>query len=392
MDAQKLKVIISIDSIKYPITGIGRYTYELVRELSKNNGIKDLLFLRGAELIDGLPDFKEIHQGQSHSHLYKRKLKSFLQKSNLIFELYRHCNTWQQSNVLKRKKDYIYHSTNFFLPKFDGLKVATFHDLSPFKYPECNSKQHNKYLKKRLLHTINFADYLITDSEYTRKEISDYFNYPINKITAVPLACSDNYYPRDENELLGIFKQYDLSYKQYSLFVGTIEPRKNISSLIDAYALLPLALRRKYPLVITGYQGWKSEDIHQKMQKAEIEGWLHYLGYVPSDHLPLLYAGARIFIFPSLYEGFGLPLLESMASGTPVLSSHSSSLLEVGGEAVSFFDPLDVYGLSKLIEEGLEDEAWQQTAIKRGFEQVDKFSWERCAQETVAVYKKMRNK
>jgi alpha-1,3-rhamnosyl/mannosyltransferase len=177
-----------------------------------------------------------------------------------------------------------------------------------------------------------------------------------------------------------------LTVQGYSLFVGTVEPRKNLSALLDAYEGLPALQRSTYPLVIAGGRGWLSNDIHARMSKAASAGWLHYLSYVPQERLPALYSGARLFVYPSLYEGFGLPLLEAMASGVPVVCSNIPSLHEVAGDAARLVDPFDVAGLQAAISRGLEDEDWRDTAVQQGIQRAAGFTWQRCARQTVEVY------
>jgi glycosyltransferase involved in cell wall biosynthesis len=138
--------------------------------------------------------------------------------------------------------------------------------------------------------------------------------------------------------------------------------------------------------VLTGYQGWNSEALHDRMADAGRAGWARYLGFVSAEQLPLLFAGARLFVFPSLYEGFGLPVLEAMASGVPVVCSNASSLPEVAGGAAAMCDSGDVDALCRLILMGMEDDSWRNDAIKRGLDQAAKFSWQRCAKETIEAY------
>jgi alpha-1,3-rhamnosyl/mannosyltransferase len=233
------------------------------------------------------------------------------------------------------------------------------------------------------------ADALITDSEYTRRELADYFSWPIERIHTVPLASSAEFHPRSPEVLRDTLSRHGLEVDGYSLFVGTIEPRKNIDTLLDAYCRLPMAVRTRWPLILTGYHGWRNDAIHQRLETARREGWARYLGFVPSEELPLLFAGARLFTFPSLYEGFGLPVLEAMSSGVPVVCSNSSSLPEVAGDAALMCEPLDVEGLTALLQRGLEDESWRMTAIEQGLQHAAGFSWERCAMETLQVYHKV---
>jgi alpha-1,3-rhamnosyl/mannosyltransferase len=227
---------------------------------------------------------------------------------------------------------------------------------------------------------------LITDSEFTRQEILQHFTLPDSAVSAVHLACAEDFRPRSEREVFETLRNHGLRHRGYTFFSGTIEPRKNLDHLIDTYGRLPKPLRLEYPLVLCGHRGWKSEDIHVRIQRAQSEGWLHYLGYIDEATLPVLYSGARLFVFPSLYEGFGLPVLEAMASATPVICATSASLPEVAGDAAAMFDPLDVETLSDLLQQGLEDAGWQDAARARGLDQATRFTWRRCAQETARIY------
>lgn len=377
-----MKVVFSTDSIKYPLTGIGRYTYELARELQRNDDISELLFLQGRKIFRDFPSVKIESSAASG-------LKNAVKNSAIASELYRLSAPWLKSLALRPYQRFIYHSTNFYLPPRVNNAVATFHDLSIFKWPQCHPENRVRYMQKELLLTLKRANVLITDSEFTRKELAEYFNYPIEKIFSAPLASSGEFYPREYVSLQNLMTRLDLVAGQYTLFTGTIEPRKNITTLLDAYERLPLEFRSQYPLVICGFSGWNSESLHRRFELATQQGWLLYLGYLSSDDLPLLFSGARTFIFPSLYEGFGLPILEAMASGVPVVCSNAASLPEVLGESGLMCDALDVEGLTTAIIKSLEDEAWRNNAIATGLARAKTFSWKRCGQETIKAYKQV---
>jgi alpha-1,3-rhamnosyl/mannosyltransferase len=264
--------------------------------------------------------------------------------------------------------------------------------LSPFTWAHCHTPQIARYLQKELRQSLERANALITVSHCMRQELADYFNWPLQRIHAVPLASSPQFHPRSPDALRATLARHGLEPGGYSLFVGTIEPRKNIETLLDAYGRLPLALRQRWPLILSGYHGWRSEAIHNRIAQAQQQGWARYLGFVASEDLPLLFAGARLFTFPSHYEGFGLPVLEAMSSGVPVVCSNSSSLPEVAGPAALMCAPDDVEGLSALLRQGLEDEAWRAAAVQQGLLHAGGFSWERCAQATVEVYKSVRER
>ncbi|UXH41318.1 glycosyltransferase family 4 protein [Pseudomonas promysalinigenes] len=380
-----MKLILSVEPVRFPLTGIGRYTYELATRLQRSSEINDLQFFAGRRFLPSLPTAAD----QSDA---VHGLKRLVQKNAVAVEAYRRLMPYLRKRALKGHEDHLYHSPNYYLPPFAGPSVATFHDLSPFTWAHCHAPQIARFLQKELTLTLQRADALITDSHYTRQELADYFGWPIERIHAVPLASSPEFHPRSADSLREALARYGLQAGGYSLFVGTIEPRKNLETLLDAYGKLPVALRQRWPLILTGYHGWRSEAIHQRIAQAQQQGWARYLGFAASEDLPLLYAGARLFTFPSHYEGFGLPVLEAMSSGVPVVCSNSSSLPEVAGQAALMCAPGDVDGLSALLRQGLEDENWRLAAVQQGLTHAAGFSWERCAQATIEVYRKVSDK
>lgn len=377
-----MRVVFGTDSIKYPLTGIGRYTYELALELQNSAEILDLLFLHGKEISRNLPKVKIDSSATSG-------IKNIVKNSSVASELYRLSAPWLKSLALRPYNNFIYHSPNFYLPPKVDNAIATFHDLSIFTWPKCHPENRVRYMQKELLLTLKRAKVLITDSEFTRKELAEYFDYPIEKILSAPLASGADFYPRDYVILQRLMSRLGLVAGKYTLFTGTIEPRKNIATLLDAYEQLPPDMRRRYPLVICGFPGWNSEALHHRFELAAQQGWLLYLGYLSSDDLPLLFAGARTFLFPSLYEGFGLPVLEAMASGVPVVCSNAASLPEVLGDSGLMCDAMDVEGLNRAIVQSLEDENWRTRSITAGLAKANTFSWARCAQETIKAYQQV---
>jgi len=380
--SKSMKVILSIDSIKFPLTGIGRYTYELTKQLQLQPNLDLLLFANG-RVVPNLPAHKQINSKKTDW------LKNQLRKNELVTKTYQVLTGIKSQLSLKGHDGAIFHGPSFYLPNFDGYSVATFHDLSVFTHAQYHTPERVRFMQQELRFTLQRASLLITNSEYTRQELASYFGYPLNKIRTIPLACSDDFHPREAVITDLVLSRLGLNHGGYSLYTGTIEPRKNIDALLDAYSSLPDAIRRRWPLVLAGYRGWKSKRIHTRIGEAVSAGWLHYLGYVPNEDLPHLFAGARLFIFPSHYEGFGLPVLEALASGVPVVCSNASSLPEVAGEAALLFDPEDVDTLRELIITGLENESWRSTAIIKGLVQASTFSWKRCAEETIAVYQEL---
>lgn len=387
-----MKVILSVDPVKYPLTGIGRYTYELASRLQARDKL-ELLLLSNDRFVPELPSHAPAAANTSAYQLTLPVIKDWLyqrlRKSYLAVEAAKTIKDAISRRALNRHKDAVFHGPNFYLTRFDGPSVATFHDISVFTFSQYHPPERVRFMQRQMKLVMEGASMLITVSAFARAEIASYFAYPLDKIRAIPLACSADFHPRTELEASPVLKRHGLKYGGYTLFTGTVEPRKNIDGLLDAYSALPEATRRQWPLVIAGFHGWQSEQLHARIKAAADAGWAYYLGYVTNEDLPYLYAGARLFAFPSHYEGFGLPVLESMASGVPVVCSNSSSLPEVVGDAALTCDHDDVVTLRQWIARGLEDESWRAEAITKGLLRAAGFSWDKCADQTIQVYREL---
>lgn len=375
-----MKVVLSIDPIRFPLTGIGRYTYELARGLQQAK-LERLRFLRRSRLQSALP---ALDDGSPTAAM--PAWKRWAQRSRPAVFLFRALHSALQGRALRGLEDHVFHGPNFYLPPFAGRSVVTIHDLSVYLWPHTHPPERVRYMHAEIERSLQRAAALITNTQYTRIEVARFFGWPLERVHAVPLASGAEFRPRAHEDLRAELHPLGLAPGEYVLFTGTVEPRKNIGALLDAYSRLPVALRARWPLVIAGYRGWASEELHQRFDVAQREGWLKYLGFVPDQSFPVLMAGARLFAYPSLYEGFGLPVLEAMASGVPVVCSNAATLPEVAGSAAAFHSPEDVDSLSKLLRAGLEDEAWRTRAVEAGLQQAAKFSWDRCTRETLKVY------
>lgn len=376
-----MKIIISTDSIKFPVTGIGRYALELINNLKANPEIDAIKYLSGFKVVDDLPALV------NSPSISASKLKKQLRNSRLVSDIYRLTVPALKSYALKSYTDYIFHSPNYYIPPGHKKSCATFHDLSIFHFPEYHPKGRVHLMKKELHSSVSRAKFLITDSNFTKNEVSDFFNFDPERIVVAPLASSGDFLPRKENQCQQVLERYGLAYGQFTFFAGTIEPRKNIKNLLLAYQKLPLEMSLRFPLVISGYQGWESEELHRLFDIGSQRGWIKYLGYTDQQSLSVLFSACRAFLFPSRYEGFGLPVLEAMAAGTPVITSNVSSLPEVAGDAGLMVDPDDVDQLAQYISDIILNDSLRAELIDRGFLQNAKFSWVNCARETIKAYK-----
>jgi len=382
-----VKIILSVQPIKFPLTGIGRYTYELAKELERNSSINELKFIIGNNFTNKIPEAASHENKGINMNIYINKIKHMAAKNKYIVDLYRYYKSSSTAEPFKHVDGYIYHGPNFYVPKFRGTSVVTIHDLSVLTMPQFHPRERVLYLSREIEASLARSAMIITDSAYIKAEIVAHFNIPEDRIGVAKLACGEEFHPRSVQDTASVLKAYGLEYKVYTLYAGTIEPRKNLSALLEAYRRLPTPVRQRHPLVLAGYKGWNNTDIMTRIDRGRREGWVKYLGFVPNDELPILYAGAKLFAFPSLYEGFGLPVLEAMASGVPVLTSDRSSLPEVGGSAVLYTIPDDVEDMRNNLERGLFDDAWRDAAIIRGTAQASRFSWKKCAEDTIAVYR-----
>lgn len=379
-----MNVILGVDAIRYPLTGIGRYAYELAKGLSDSPDVATLRFFQGSRLMEVMPTGEVANVGRAD---LVRSFKLQLLKSPAVVATYRRFGGLLRRRALRFEKGALFHSPNYYLPSHPGPSVSTFHDMSVFRHPEFHPQERVRYMVKELDVALKRVNVVVTDSEHARGELLHYSGFSAQRVLTVPLAVSADFYPRSEIDCAAVLQGHGLSFQGYCLYAGTIEPRKNIARLLDAFEMLPLSLRNRFPLVVVGYRGWKSEALHERLVRAEAQGWARYLGFVSSDDLPIVYAGARAFAFPSIYEGFGLPVLEAMASGVPVVCSTASSLPEVAGDCALMCDPQDVEGLAVLLERAIIDSVWRDAVILRGVKRASDFSWDKTVVGTLAAYR-----
>ena len=254
MDAagKRLNVVFSTDCIKYPLTGIGRYAFELAKQLQERDQVL-LTFLHGTKIRDSLAVASESAQSV-------QSVKRRLQKSKAASEIYRLTYPLMKSIALRNFKGHIFHSPNYYLPPRVKHCVATFHDLSVFHWPQFHPAGRVHLMQKELRNTVTRAAMLITDSHYTKKELVDFFGIENDKISVAPLGYNEQFRPRQETEVRDILSKYQLKWRSFFLYTGTIEPRKNILTLLKAFDSLPHHAKRAFPLVICGNSFQKGRE------------------------------------------------------------------------------------------------------------------------------------
>lgn len=351
-----------------PPTGIGRYTTELSRELIALGG-EFFLYMPKPSILDDWP--------QSNVHVRACNFRGRMGKM-----------LWSQTvlpyQAAKDRVDVFWGATHRiprYLPK-SIARVVTIHDLV-WKYAGETMRPLSRYVEKRLMpEAISLADKIISDSSSTATAIAEEFPKAKNKVSVIHLGPMPMPAPADRVSLLpfGIDRPY-------FLFVGTLEPRKNLQRLLGAFSHIPEHIRAANLLVIAGGKGWGGVNINQMLVDMKLTQHVIAMGYVSDSQLSTLYAHARFFAMPSLYEGFGLPLVEAMACGVPVLTSNSSSMPEVAGDAGLLVDPLDEESIANGLMRLLTDHVYHASLAAKAKASAARFSWLKAARESMAVFK-----
>jgi glycosyltransferase involved in cell wall biosynthesis len=360
-----VNVTLVVDALGPQLSGIGRYVWELCSRVPLEPSVDRLDYFANGRLI---ADPRPLLGGEPGRN---------------VVRLPRSLRAW---SIRRRLRSSIVHGPNYFLPPQADSGIITLHDLSVFRYPETHPQDRIKDFERQFERSVDRATHVITDSETVRQEVLREFGIDQRNITAIPLGAGPQFHARSTTELDAHLKPLGLVPGGYALCVSTLEPRKKIAELIGAWRALPDPLRGSNPLVLAGAKGWLNDSLHDAVSDGVAAGWLKHLGFVAERSLPALYAGASLFLYPSIYEGFGLPPLEGMASGVPVLVSDKSCAAEVCGDAAAYADPDDIDNFRSAIIQALTDSQWRAEARSKGLERASAFSWEKCIAETVAVY------
>lgn len=278
----------------------------------------------------------------------------------------------------------LFHGLNYLLPAQRGkaVRVITLHDLSALRDPEWHPWYRSLLHRAALRRTTGLVDHVITDSEAVRSEVIDYFGLLPARVSAVHLAAAEHFRPHEAAEIKSILDRYQLIPGEYLCYVGALEPRKNLIGLLNAITAIRKRRPDFPPLVLVGPFGWRNSAIRARLTEPGVR----YLGYLTGEDAAGVVAGAMGFTYPSLYEGFGLPVLEALACGTPVVTSNEGALVEVAGDCAVLVDPRSPEAIAEGIVKLVDDSALRAELRRRGLERARRFSWDRAATETLTVY------
>lgn len=378
-----ISLYINATPLLLPRTGIRQYTLSLLTHLEKLEEIEPHYFY----LTHWSDRLINAESGIGGSRLWK--LKNFIRdRLPYSLEIQHRTRGALFRGGLKDGGDAVYHEPNF-LPFETGLPtVITVHDLSVLRYPETHPAARVRFMASRLRDAARFAACVIADSEFVRHELIAEYSLPQEKVVAIHLAAGEEFAPQPADRVDVVLARYGLRPRGYLLAVGTLEPRKNLVTAVRAFSGLPASIRRNFTLVLAGLRGWHNEELDNLLNPLLGRGEAKVLGFVPEQDLPALYSGAIVFVYPSLYEGFGLPPLEAMACGTPVITSNRASLPEVVGDAGIQVEAMDIAGLGDSMRHLIEDSEERTRRSTLGLARSKQFSWVRTAADTASVYRK----
>ena len=378
-----MRIVINATPLLGKRSGIGRYIYQLAHHLLDIDAENEYTFFYGYSLG------KQLRDNPDRVVMAAKAVATRVMKDPWRLREAIHRAVFLKGRVSGRF--HLYHEPNFVPLPFPGPLVMTVHDLSVIRYPETHPAARIGWFNRGFFPGLRRASRIITPSQFVKQEVVDELQVDPACVAVTYEAADEHFRPASAEEIARVRETLHLP-RHYLLAVGTVEPRKNLPTLLRAYAMLPQDMQRAYPLVIVGMTGWVGDSTHyQEMgrlaQELRLEGKVVFAGYVPDGDLPAVYSGAVALVFPSIYEGFGLPPLEAMACGTPVICSNAASLPEVVGEAGLLVEPMEVESLAAAIERLISSPDLRRDLSTRGLERAKEFSWERCARETLHVYR-----
>ena len=368
---RKLRIGVDIRPFYEPLTGVGWYLYYLLHELAKHDDVELYLF-GDARVTDDGPNL--------HADVpANARLCTFDLRGRELSRLSRPMTAAAYVAWMSLSDCDVFFAANYFLPRLHAAvarrRVITIHDLTYKRFPELLQKETLENLDRQMMREVAVADAIVCVSESTRRDLLRYYDVDPSRAFAIHSGLGT---PAVAEPMEGL-------PSRYILFVSTIEPRKDLGTLIDAYERLRDSGAYDGSLVVVGKVGWKAESLLPRLRGRGIV----HLDYLRASQLATVYERAEAFVFPSIYEGFGFPLLEAMARGVPSIAARSSSLPEIGGGAALYFEPRDVEGLTAQLARVLSDDALRQDLAKRGRAQAAQFRWDVAAEKTLEVLRRV---
>lgn len=366
---RQMKVALELQPCCGKRSGIGIYTYELAKRLADGDGL---------EFCGNLFNF----MGRNDNSESLKDITMPIRESRIFpYGVYRRIWDWipiSYKSLFPDEADLNVFFNYIVPPRISGRVITTVHDLTWLRFPETMDKKNYRRLKRGMDYSVERSDRILTISQFSKGEIMELLGIPEERISIVPCAPSLS---KTVGDFALCAEKFQIT-KPYLLYVGTIEPRKNLIRLLKAYAALQCRRGIEHQMVLAGGRGWEVEEIYRT---AEHTDGVVLTGYLTAAEKNALYQNAAAFVFPSLYEGFGIPPLEAMAFGCPVVCSNAASLPEVVGDAARLVDPLDEGDIAQGIWDVLTDEAYAARLRAEGYRQAEKYSWDASAEKLAEI-------
>jgi glycosyltransferase involved in cell wall biosynthesis len=377
----EFKIAIDVRTVLPNRSGVGNYVLHLIQNL------------------------RQVDPGPTYYFLSQKKnlplLGHLAREQNPFLTFFSHENHplsdfWEHFILpirLKKMGIHVFHGPASLIPfRRDHCSlVVTIHDLVAFLFPETIPLKYGAYMRYLLRQAVKKADKIIAVSHHTRQDLIKILKVPSEKIVVIHEAPSPIFRSYDKKEVQAQIKEHYGITKKFIYHLGNIEPRKNLIVLLEAFTQVCRELGNDYLLVVSGQKGWLTKALSRYLKNYPVWDQVLFTGYVPMEHIPLFMNGAELFVFPSLYEGFGLPVLEAMSCGTPVISSNRSSIPEIVGSAGVLVDPTRVQDLADRMVALLRNPEERRHLSRLGLEQSTRFSWEEAARKTLGVYRSVRS-
>ncbi|MDQ7978078.1 glycosyltransferase family 1 protein [Paraburkholderia sp. SARCC-3016] len=392
-----MKLLFDLNSLRPPRSGIGYYTQHLLEGLSALPDVDDIAGWAADRRFYG-EEFDAVVRGEMD--LWKAIPPSSEKPVGLINRL----KNWpaiqplrtavhrRKSKDLRRdfaRSGYIYHETNFIASRYKGPTVVTVHDVSHVPHPEFQARVTVEYLNRHLPGSLKQAQVIIADSLYTKKDLVEIYRVPEQKVVPIHLGVEASFRPYPNEVCLPVLEALGLKRGGFVLSVCTLQPRKNLPRLVQAFAKLPADMRQTFPLVLIGADGWQNSELLTLIEPLLESREAVMPGYLRRDDLLKLFASAAVFAYPSLYEGFGLPVAEAMASGVPVLTSNLTSIPEVCAGAALEVDAYSVEDIASGLQRLLSDSTLRDQLVQKGLRRAAELTWESTVAQTCSVYRSL---
>ena len=384
------KILIDCTSLRDQPSGVGFYTYQLIKALNhlqKQENFEFGIYAQPSvkKWLMATFNFPKVLQNYPNRYILPLPVTiTTLLAQYSPFFLDHFSSYLNQPDLIHGTDHYVY-------PCRNSYKIMTIHDLTFLKYPSLSNSIVKTYTN-RIKKCLDWTDLVITFSQSSKRDIMEYLGVKSEAIFITPEASRYSDYVLSEKSMQKLKASIDYNFQQpYLLFVSTLEPRKNIVNLIKSFNFLKQEYGIPHNLVLIGQKGWYYNSVFKEINISKFKNNIHYLGYLSDDLVALFYSQADVFVYPSLYEGFGLPVLEAMTLGCPVVTSNNSSLPEVGGNAAIYINPHDFISIANGIYQVIDNSQFRQDLITRGKERAQLFSWQKTAQQTLKAYQLILN-